>query len=232
MIVTIDGPAGAGKSTIAKLLAQRLGFQFLDTGAMYRALTLHAQKSGIELSNATNLATHCVAVPMRIEAEVLFVDHQSVGSDIRTPSVSRDVHYVADNVQIRRHLVELQRRWVCDANFVSEGRDQGTVAFPRAQCKFFLTATPETRATRRLRQLQNQNQPGMYEEILAAQLDRDRRDQTRPEGRLLKAADAITIQTDELSIPEVVERLSRIVETRLARTTQNSLAVPNPGVSA
>ncbi|MBL8853018.1 MAG: (d)CMP kinase [Planctomycetaceae bacterium] len=216
MIVTIDGPAGAGKSTIAKRLAEELDFQFLDTGAMYRALTWHAQKSGVRLTAANELATHCLAVPLQIRSGTLWVEQVPMGAEIRTPEVSRDIHYVADNVQIRRHLVDLQRQWVCDANFVSEGRDQGTVAFPSAECKFFLTATPETRARRRQRQLQQQNLPSVYEEILAAQLDRDRRDQSRPEGRLLKAADAITIQTDEMSISEVVAQLANIVQVRLS----------------
>lgn len=216
MIVTIDGPAGAGKSTIAKRLAETLGYQFLDTGAMYRALTWHAQKSGIRLENPSELEAHCLAIDLQMQAGVLRIEELVVGSEIRTPEVSRDIHYVADNVRIRRHLVELQRRWVCDANFVSEGRDQGTVAFPNATCKFFLTASPETRARRRLRQLQQQNLLGVYEEILAAQLDRDRRDESRPEGRLLKASDAITIQTDELSISEVVTKLVDIVRVRFS----------------
>lgn len=217
MIVTIDGPAGAGKSTIAKRLAETLGYQFLDTGAMYRALTWHARRAGVCLTNADELERHCVAVPLTIHAGILAIDHIPVGTEIRTPEVSHDTHYVADNVRIRRHLVELQRSWVCNADFVSEGRDQGTVAFPHADCKFFLTATPETRARRRQRQLQQQDVSSVYEEILAAQWDRDRRDQSRPEGRLLKAADAMTIQTDELSIPQVVERLAAIARVRVSQ---------------
>lgn len=218
MIVTIDGPAGAGKSTIAKRLADELDFEFLDTGAMYRALTWHAQKSGVRLANAQELEAHCLAVSLQIRSGTLWMEQAPVGPEIRTPEVSRDIHFVADNVEIRRYLVELQRQWVCDANFVSEGRDQGTVAFPTAECKFFLTAAPETRARRRLCQLQQQNLPSVYEEILAAQLDRDRRDQSRPQGRLLKASDAITIQTDALSIAEVVAQLAKIVGVRrLAR---------------
>lgn len=216
MIVTIDGPAGAGKSTIAKRLAVELDFQFLDTGAMYRVLTWDAQQAGLNMSSGEALAAHCLVRPMQMQGGQLYLSGKPVGPEIRTPEVARDIHFVADHPHIRQHLVSLQRRWVDDQNFVSEGRDQGTIAFPQAFCKFFLTATPETRARRRQAQLQEQGIESVFEEILAAQLERDRRDQSRTTGRLLKALDAITIETDNLTIAEVVARLKQIAQTRCA----------------
>ncbi len=214
MIVTIDGPAGAGKSTIAILLAKRLGFHVLDTGAMYRALTYHAQQAEVNLSDANALVDCGLECKLQIKNGALHLNGKVLGQEIRTPKVSNDIHYVADNVQIRQFLVFLQRQFVDSDNFVSEGRDQGTIVFPNAICKFFLTASVENRARRRQVQMESQGQPTVYDEVLADQLERDRRDQCRSVGRLLKALDAMAIETDDMTLEVVVEHLSQIVLTR------------------
>lgn len=217
MIVTIDGPAGAGKSTIALRLAQRLGFHMLDTGAMYRALTWSARQAGIPLSDTSQLVRHGLNCPLRMKQGQLLLGSQPLGNEIRSREVTNDVHYVADNPQLRQFLVYLQRQFVDRDNYVSEGRDQGTVAFPDSPCKFFLTATAESRARRRQLQLAEQGRPAVFDEVLADQHQRDRRDESRPIGRLMKAMDAISIHTDGLSISQVVERLETIARTRLAK---------------
>jgi cytidylate kinase len=213
MIVTIDGPAGAGKSTVARRLAEKLGFEFLDTGAMYRAVTWAAVHHGLDLKDDTGLSQLASRIDLRMELGQVTVDGIDVSEAIRTPEITCQVKFVADPPAVRSVLVELQRRLVGDRNFVTEGRDQGTVAFPDAQCKVFLTATPETRALRRWEQLAEDQRPSV-EEILQQQNLRDERDANREVGRLVAADDAQELATDGLSLDEVVTRLVEWVESR------------------
>ncbi|HEX5103066.1 MAG TPA: (d)CMP kinase [Pirellulaceae bacterium] len=211
MIVAIDGPAGAGKSSIARRLAERLGFQFLDTGAMYRAVALAALRQGLGPDDGEAIARLAETLSIDMRHEKTFLNGEDVSAAIRTSEVSAAVYLAADNVAVRRRLVELQRQIADDRDTVTEGRDQGTVAFPHAECKIFLTASPEVRARRRYEELISRGEPAALEEVLAQQQDRDRRDAARPVGALLKAADAVEVITDGLTPEEVVERLERIV---------------------
>ncbi len=212
MIVAIDGPAGAGKSTVTRALAKRLGFRFLDTGAMYRAVALAAMRRGASWDDAAALGRLAQEVQIEFAGGRVLLDGEDVTEEIRTPEVTAAIHYVADNPVVRQHLVEQQRRIARGGNIVTEGRDQGTVAFPDAECKIFLTASPEERARRRVEDLRRQGQQVTWEEVLAHQNERDQRDATRPVGRLMKAEDAIEVYTDGLTPEEVVARLEAIVK--------------------
>jgi len=214
MIVAIDGPAGAGKSTIARLLAERLGFAFLDTGAMYRAVALAALRRGLGDGDSGVIAEFTQSLAIDFDGRRTILDGEDVSAAIRTSEVSAAVYLAADNVAVRRRLVELQRQIAAGRNLVTEGRDQGTVAFPGAECKIFLTASPRERARRRYEELLGRGESISFEEVLAQQLDRDQRDATRPVGALVKAADAVEVLTDGLTPEEVVERLERIVTGR------------------
>jgi cytidylate kinase len=214
MIVTIDGPAGAGKSHVARGLAQRLGFRFLDTGATYRAVALAAMRRGIPWNDADALAALSGSISIEIQSDRVLLDGQDVTHEIRASAVTAVIHHVADNPRVRENLVALQRRIAGDDDFVTEGRDQGTVVFPDAQCKIFLTASPEERARRRWRDLQARGETAPFDEVLAQQNERDRRDASRPVGRLLRAADALEICTDGLTIDEVIARLERLVRQK------------------
>src|SRR5262245_25695607 len=191
MIVTIDGPAGAGKSSIARRLAERLGYQFLDTGAMYRAVALAALRRGLGDGDAHAIARLAgeLAIDMRHERTIL--NGEDVSAAIRTSDVSVAVYLAADNVAVRERLVQLQRQIAQGRDTVTEGRDQGTVAFPAAECKIFLTASPGVRARRRYEELIARGEAANYDDVLAQQQDRDRRDAARPVGALIKAADAV-----------------------------------------
>ena len=215
MIVAIDGPAGAGKSSIARRLAERLGFQFLDTGAMYRAVALAALRWGLGPDDADAIADLAERMTIRVEGPRTILDGEDVSQAIRTSEVSAAVYLAADNVAVRRRLVELQREIAAGRDTVTEGRDQGTVAFPHAECKIFLTASPEVRARRRQAELAERGEQVAYEEILAQQAERDRRDAARPVGAMLKASDAALVITDGLTQEEVVDRLERIVRERV-----------------
>jgi cytidylate kinase len=215
MIVTIDGPAGAGKSSIARKLAERLGFQFLDTGAMYRAVALAALRAGLGDGDAGKIARLAGELSLEMVHERTLLNGEDVSAAIRTPEVSAAVYLAADNVAVRQRLVELQRQIAGSRDTVTEGRDQGTVAFPQAECKIFLTASPLERARRRHAELAERGERITLEEVLAQQADRDRRDAARPVGALLKAADAVEVWTDGLSPDEVVDRLEAIVRQRV-----------------
>jgi CMP/dCMP kinase len=214
MIVTIDGPAGAGKSSAARELARRLGFRFLDTGAMYRAVTLAAKERGLDWSDADRLSELANNILVELDGDRVLLDGRDVTKEIRTFDITMSIQYAADNPAVRGQLVEWQRAAAAGANVVTEGRDQATVVFPYAECKIFLTADEDERAHRRHRDLVARGESVSFEEVLAAQHIRDERDRTRPVGALLKAEDAIEVSTNGLSPQEVVARLEEIVRAK------------------
>lgn len=216
MIITIDGPAGAGKSTAARRLADELGFKFLDTGAMYRAVTWAVLEQGIDPADTSAVARLAASIELRLESDRVFVNGREVTREIREAAVTANISSVADNPQVRQELVAQQRRIAAAGNFVCEGRDQGTVAFPHATCKIFLTASASSRAQRRVDELRARGDPADFDQILAQQNERDRRDSIRPVGKLSKASDAIEVLTDDLSLDQVVARLKQIAESRIA----------------
>jgi len=222
MIVAIDGPAGAGKSSVTRLLAERLDFQFLDTGAMYRAVTLAAIVQGIDLLDEAALQTIATKIEIVFDGEEVFIDGENSTAAIRKPEVTRSVSLVANAPSVRSYLVDLQRRIASKGDFVCEGRDQGTVAFPDSFCKIFLTASPRARAQRRADQLSESGEPVELEAIVRDQEIRDLQDSTRDVGRLMKASDAVELLTDDLTLEEVVAELERIVRRRIEGETASA----------
>lgn len=216
MIVTIDGPAGAGKSHVARALAQRLGFQFLDTGATYRAVTLSAIRDAIDWQDEDALLAFAQSLTIELSGPRVLVNQEDVTDGIRSPEVTEYIHYVADHPEIRAMLGQLQRDIASRGNYVTEGRDQGTVVFPDAEIKFYLTASAQERARRRQRQHQSRGEDVSFSDLLAQQNERDRRDQSRRFGRLMKAEDAVEMVTDGLGVEQVVDRLEHLVQSRLA----------------
>jgi CMP/dCMP kinase len=198
-VVAIDGPAGAGKSTVARALAEALGFGYLDTGAMYRAVALAAQRRGVEPA--------VVAVQTEIVlGERVTLDGEDVTDAIRTPEITEAASVAAAEPEVRRAVVVKQKELLARGDWVAEGRDIGTVVAPDAEVKVFLTADPAERARRRAREL------GVDEaRVLAEQALRDERDSTREHSPLVPAAGAVTLDTTGLSLQEVVARVAELV---------------------
>ncbi len=207
MIVTIDGPAGAGKSSIARQVAERLRFEFLDTGALYRAVTLGAIRAAVDLQDREALVRFAERIDLQWRDYRVFLDGQDVTDEIRTPTVTDAIRYLADLPEIRIQLSKLQRQIAEGRDMVTEGRDQGSDVFPDAECKIFLTASPEERARRRQQQLGESGRFLSIEEIRKAQDLRDSQDRERPLGALRPAADAVVIASDGMTQAEVVDRI-------------------------
>jgi cytidylate kinase len=215
MIVTLDGPAGAGKSTVARALAGRLGFRFLDTGAMYRTVALAGAQHGVDWSEPAALVELTHKIRIELSGDRVFLDGRDVSSAIRTSEITAITHYAANNPGVRAILVEQQRALAGNDDLVTEGRDQGTVVFPQAECKIYLTASPHERALRRQRELHARGEEVSFDELLEQQNARDESDASRSVGPLARPADAIELMTDGLSQDEVVDRLDAIVRAHL-----------------
>ena len=222
MIVTIDGPAGAGKSSVARLLAQRLGFEFLDTGAMYRAVTLAALGHHVDLTDQAALEKLVAGLCLEMPPGRVLLDGEDVTARLRTAEVTAASGAIANSAPVRRRLVEMQRAIAQGRNFVCEGRDQGTVVFPNAVCKFFLTADPVERARRRHLEMLARGEGVRFEEVLAAQQARDARDAARDIAPMTPAADAVVLDTTDLTLEQVVDAMERQVRVRLTANPQAS----------
>lgn len=217
-VVTIDGPAGAGKSTVARRVAEGLGWQFLDTGAMYRAVALAALRRGLDPGERAAVAELAGRLAVALSPGRVLLDGEDVSAAIRSPEVTAATCHAADNPQVRLRLVGWQRAFAAEHDTVTEGRDQGTVVFPEALRKFFLTASPEERARRRHAELVARGMPVVLERVLADQRRRDAQDESRVVAPLRAAEDAIALDTTGLDLDEVVARILNEVRAALGRT--------------
>ena len=217
LIITIDGPAASGKSTVARLLAEKLKADFLDTGAMYRAVTLAAMQAGVDMNDKEKLLDILKTCKFQFSSREgkmsVSIDGVDATEQIRQPQVTANARYIASSPKVREKLVEMQRKFAADeGKIIAEGRDQGTVAFPDADIKFYLTASPIERARRRLAELRAKGEDGSIEEIRMAIEERDKTDEGRAVGPLRPADDAVVIDTTDLNVEEVVEKLLCCVE--------------------
>ena len=214
MIIAIDGPAGSGKSTIAKLIAEDLGLVYLDTGAMYRLVTLKALNDGI-LGNLDKIIKMLDNLNIDIKENGFYLDEIDVSEEIRKPIVSENVSDIAAIREVREKMVDLQRKFSESKNVILDGRDIGTVVFPNADLKIFLVADARERAKRRYRELIQKGENVEIEEIYENILKRDKIDSTRKESPLKKAKDAVEVDTTSKSIEEVKNEILRMVNSNI-----------------
>jgi cytidylate kinase len=217
MIVTIDGPAGAGKSSAARTLANRLGFEFLDTGAMYRAVTLAALRAGVNRRDQEGLAHLLVGMRLELPPGRILMNGEDISELIRTGEVTAASGAIADSPVVRRQLVQWQREIAAGRDMVCEGRDQGTVVFPDAACKFFMVADSLERARRRQREMASRGEILDLQAVLQSQEERDRRDAARDLAPMVPAPDAVLLDTTHLSMDQVVDQMEKEIRRCLSR---------------
>ena len=215
VVIAIDGPAGAGKSTIARMVAAKLGFTFIDSGAMYRAVALWALREGLDLNDHHKMEQLAIAADIALEpaGPGVRLNGEDVSDAVRTPEVSAAASRVATITGVRRALVEKQRALAAVTSVVMEGRDIGTVVFPQANVKIYLDADPSERAQRRWRDLGEAVSAG---DVAAQVRERDERDRSRPEAPLAQAPDAVYVDSTGLSLEDTEQAVLRVVRERIS----------------
>ena len=215
LIVAIDGPAGSGKSTIAKLLAKKYDLTYIDTGAMYRMITLYLLENNIDINDLKEVERVLNTVNLDMQGDKFFLDNVDVSTKIREKRINDNVSKVASIKIVRSNLVDLQRKISNNKDVILDGRDVGTVIFPNAQVKIFLIASPEERARRRYNEFLEKKVEITYDEVLKSLKERDYIDSTRKESPLKKADDAIELDTTNLTIEDVINFISKEIEKNI-----------------
>ena len=213
-VIAIDGPAGSGKSTVAKMVAEKMNMRYLDTGAMYRVVTFYLIKMGFFEGGAIDIHSALIGIKLNFENDRIFLNGKDVSEEIRTPMVDTKVSYVAKQEEVRAFLTRMQREIAERGNVVIEGRDIGTVVVPEAPLKIFLTASIKERARRRVAQLRSKGIEVDIEKMKREIRKRDEIDSSRSLAPLVKSKDAIEIDTTTLSIEEVVDKIVRLAKKR------------------
>jgi cytidylate kinase len=212
LIIAIDGPAGSGKSTIAKLLAKKYDLTYIDTGAMYRMITLYLLENNIDISDLKEVERVLNTVNLDMQGDKFYLDNVDVSTKIREKRINDNVSKVASIKIVRSNLVDLQRKISNNKDVILDGRDVGTVIFPNAQVKIFLIASPEERARRRYNEFLEKKTEITYDEVLKSIKERDHIDSTRDESPFVKADDAIELDSTNLTIEDVVNFISKEIE--------------------
>jgi cytidylate kinase len=206
-VIAIDGPSASGKGTVAQLVANKLGFHYLDSGALYRIVAFATQQQGIAWDDANAVTASAKNLVIEFVSDQVFLNHQEITNEIRTEAIGKGASQVAVHATLRTALAKMQHDFCKSPGLVADGRDMGTVIFPNAQLKIFLTASTETRAKRRHQQLLGKNQASNYDDILQDLTERDARDQGRASAPLIMADDAILLETDNLTISQAVDNV-------------------------